>query len=518
MKNTFLVIVAAVIFVSCATTSQFESNYSINEFDVTYVKPNMEFLASEDLQGRNTATLSERAAGQFIVSELKKYGVEPFGDDGTYFQTIDFTVAKFNPESYAKIFDEHGDEVVSMKLGEDFMSSASSSYDTSLMDRDMSVTFVGYGITAPEYNYNDYENIDVSNNLVIALTGEPYSESDEYFDGTKSTMYSNPFRKLSMAEAAGASGILVIPDEQYLQYWSWLKRRSSRESISLSVNENDSSIPSGLISIESVRAIFQNQSTTYSDIESMVSNNETPEPFKLNLTGRFELQKDVQVKPGRNVVGILPGSNSSLADEFITVGAHYDHVGVNSEGEVYNGADDNASGTVSVMEVARLLSQKKNNKRPIVFILYTGEEKGLLGSKYFVENFPNKNNIVTNINIDMTGRESLDSIHVIGSDRISDQFHEMIKEANSQSVNYYLDYSLSNTRLFRQSDHYTFAKENIPVVFFFDNMRSDLHRTTDDVEKINFTKIAKTAHLVSKLALDVANLDERLALNEKEEN
>ena len=220
------------------------------------------------------------------------------------------------------------------------------------------------------------------------------------------------------------------------------------------------------------------------------------------------------------MVGIIEGNDPVLKNEYVSFGAHYDHEGIHN-GVVYNGADDDGSGTVAILETAKAFALSKQNKRSVVVFFHTGEEKGLLGSSYSANHISYINNIVANINIDMVGRESIDSIYCIGSDKLSTELHNIVEDANKETVNFYLDYSFDDPndpqRLYYRSDHINYARKGIPIVFFYDYMMQDYHKPTDDVDKINFEKILKTVKLVYNIGLEIANLDHRLVVDKKEE-
>jgi hypothetical protein len=508
MKNIFFLITALLILSSCTSKTVVNTDYSTNTFNTSYVKSNLEFLASDELEGREATSHAEKIASLFIVSELKKYGLMPFGDNGTYFQEISFSARKLNTESNVIFYNQNTSDT--LWVGKEIVTQAYKSFDENFMNKRLPVVFGGFGITAEEFDYDDYTDVNPEGKIVIILSGEPYSENPDFFNGEENSKYNSPFDKVENARKRGASGVLIIPSDEYNNYWGILASRSTTESLGLSGDVGEVDIPVAMISQDAVSNLMSDQETTFESIKSALNEKDIPRAFELTKTASINFIIEDDTKTGKNVVALLPGNNPDLKNEYITIGAHYDHVGITDE-KVYNGADDNGSGTTAVLEAARLLSERKANERPIVFILYTAEEKGLLGSQYFVENCGYTGDIITNINIDMTGRESIDTIHCIGSDRASGEFHEIIKLANAKTVNYFLDYSLSNTRLFRQSDHYSFASKDIPVVFLFDNMMIDLHKPEDDIDKINFNKICKTAHLAAGIGLEVANLDHKLA-------
>ena len=211
--------------------------------------------------------------------------------------------------------------------------------------------------------------------------------------------------------------------------------------------------------------------------------------------------------PVHNVVGLWEGSDPVLKNEYIVIGAHYDHVGVRNDTVVYNGADDNASGTAGVMEIAEAFSKSPiKPKRSILFMAFAGEEKGLLGSRFYTDNplFPIKNTVAM-LNMDMISRNDTNEVAIIGA-KTSPDLKEINETANN---NFGMDLDYSQDKFFRRSDHYPFYSKNIPVLFYFAKENPDLHKPTDDPEKIIPEKMATVGKLVFSTAWIVANRDQR---------
>lgn len=224
-----------------------------------------------------------------------------------------------------------------------------------------------------------------------------------------------------------------------------------------------------------------------------------------------------------NVVAFIQGTEKP--DEVIVISAHYDHVGVDDEGNVYNGADDDGSGTIAILEIAQAFQEAIKNgqgpKRSVLFLHVTGEEIGLYGSRYYAENpiFPLENT-VCNLNIDMVGRidpekaENPEYIYLIGSDRLSQELHDVSEEVNANYVNLELDYKFNAeddpNRFYFRSDHYNFAKHNIPVIFYFNGTHEDYHKPTDTPDKIEYDLLEKRAQLIFQTAWEIANREERI--------
>ncbi|WP_109300576.1 M28 family metallopeptidase [Aquimarina sp. AU474] len=234
------------------------------------------------------------------------------------------------------------------------------------------------------------------------------------------------------------------------------------------------------------------------------------------------------IQASENVLAFIEGTEKP--EEIVVLSAHYDHVGKDSSGNIYNGADDDGSGTVSLLEIADAFIQAKKDgngpKRSILFLHVTGEEKGLYGSRFYTENpvFPLENT-VTDLNIDMIGRidekhedeDKNNYVYLIGSDRLSTELHEISEEANTKYTKLDLDYTYNAendpNRFYFRSDHYNFAKHNVPIIFYFNGVHEDYHKPSDTPDKIEYDLMAKRAQLVFYTAWEVANRSERIVVD-----
>ena len=239
------------------------------------------------------------------------------------------------------------------------------------------------------------------------------------------------------------------------------------------------------------------------------------------------MSKRKKINDSENILAYIEGSEKP--NEIIVISAHYDHVGMNN-GEIYNGADDDGSGTVGVMAIAEAFHKAKKAghgpKRSILFLHVTGEEKGLFGSSYYSDNpiFPLANT-VANLNIDMIGRvdplhkDNPNFVYVVGSEMLSSQLKEAVEKANKATHNLYLDYKYDDPkdpdRIYYRSDHYNFAKHNIPIAFFFDGIHEDYHKPTDTPDKIDYPLLMKRTQLVFAIAWDLANRPDRIVVDKK---
>ncbi|MYY27324.1 M28 family metallopeptidase [Elizabethkingia anophelis] len=239
------------------------------------------------------------------------------------------------------------------------------------------------------------------------------------------------------------------------------------------------------------------------------------------------MSKRKKINDSENILAYIEGSEKP--NEIIVISAHYDHVGMNN-GEIYNGADDDGSGTVGVMAIAEAFHKAKKAghgpKRSILFLHVTGEEKGLFGSSYYSDNpiFPLANT-VADLNIDMIGRvdplhkDNPNFVYVVGSEMLSSQLKEAVEKANKATHNLYLDYKYDDPkdpdRIYYRSDHYNFAKHNIPIAFFFDGIHEDYHKPTDTPDKIDYPLLMKRTQLVFAIAWDLANRPDRIVVDKK---
>lgn len=485
--------------------------------DKENIKLNLEFLASDELEGRETSTRGEKLAALYIKTELQKYGVKPYFDNNSYFQPFDLDAGMIEPESKIIVKNEKNNTSKEFKVLDDFFASM----ETSEMktNEDTPIIFAGYGITAPEFNYDDYANLDVKGKIVVVIPGEPASDDSKFFNGGDETRYSSTRTKSSIAKDHGALVVISVADKNFEARWDFIKRFFIRPSFHLidSINKSTDFL-SVYVKSSFGNSLFADQQYSLNDLMAKAEKGVPLPIFTLKAKINFEIKKNEDIRQASNVVGVIPGNDPVLKNEYVAVGAHYDHLGIQN-GKIFNGADDDGSGTVTVLEVAKAFGMSHNNKRSILIVFHTGEEKGLLGSSYLTDHLGiiKEKKVVAQVNIDMVGRESADSIYSIGSDKLSSEMKKIVEEANNETVNFVMNYKYDDpadpNRFYYRSDHYNYAKHGIPIVFFFDDMRTDYHKDTDEVDKINFEKMGKIATLVYTVAGKIANLDHRLVVD-----
>ena len=496
MIRIILFILIVIILNSCGSKVL---NHANNNEAMIYLKANMEFLASDELQGREASTFGGYVAGRFITNQLKKYGIESHGEDG-FFQPFKLQSTRFDGSAITIKSDDNTTDT--LKFIENF-----DIYSTGDNADNSPVVFAGFGMIDSTQNINDYENIDVKGKTVVILRGIP-----EGYEGSRSASWTRT--KSRNAQKAGAVGCIVIYSSRTMQFWESEIESAKEERIGrISSSKNINTI---ILDSLTTKDFFNMPAKTYAAIRKELEDGQIEKGSSLNKSITWQIKEIKNDHTARNIIGILNGTDPALANQYVTLSAHYDHVGIKG-GQVYNGADDNASGTTSVLECARQLSQLKENKRPVLFCFWDAEEKGLLGSDYFASHYDSLGELVVNINLDMIGREHEDSLAVIGSGKLSSEFFNIVGNSNKETSNFVFDYTYDDEnhpeRLYYRSDHWSFAQRGIPAVFFFDAHDKDYHTPRDDADKINYLKLKKVVDLACDVVLKVANLDHKLTVD-----
>lgn len=513
MKKIFFII--SILYLYGCSSSRF-SGKQAEPIDLNQIRASLQFLASDELEGREATTRGEKLASLYLATELEKYGVKPFVGDSSYLQPFHLIVTKVDTSSKLIFTSQRGE--IKLFYGEDFVIRGkikNLKEDTALF------VFAGFGISAPEFNYDNYNGIDVAGKYVLIFDGEPQSDDSLFFDGQKKTKYSKFDYKMSIAKEKGALGCLLVADDRTQSYWSFIKRYSVMPKFNLpdsSDSQKNSAPFVCLLNQEMLSRLLDSNTDVYHETLAKISDNGNVSSFGLSGEVNFSITQNEETRTSYNVVGIIPGNDQKLRNEYVAIGAHYDHEGI-VDGKIFNGADDDGSGTVTVLEVARTFAKEKNNKRSILVAFHTAEEKGLFGSEYLTNNIGIINDIVAQINIDMVGRENIDTLYSVGSEKLSSELKQLVESVNNETTNFVFNYQFDDPndpeRIYYRSDHYNYAKHGIPIAFFTDNMNEDYHKPTDDYEKIDFNKIKKTALLVHGIVERLTNLDHRLIVDKQ---
>ena len=481
---------------------------------VSRIARDLRYLASDDLEGRGVGTDGLTLAKQHIVQRFKSLGLQP-GNGDSYEQPFS-VLTGIEPKLKQTTLTLHGpqDRTIELKIGADWQPMAIGG--AANLER-VPIVFAGYGISADDLNYNDYKDVDVKGKVVLIIRREPQQgDKDAKFDGTNTTRHSYINTKIRRAKEAGAKAILMVNDP-------FSVRKDKRDTL---VTPHGFGFRSQGMPYVHLSHSVANQVLQQSPIQSDDTKLDTVDKLESHIDEHF--QPMTQPLPGwtidlgmawnqlhtdvSNVIAKLPGDGDKQ-NEFVVIGGHYDHLGMGGFGsrrpnveQVHNGADDNASGTTAVLELARRYAQQPNTpRRTILFMLFSAEERGLLGSNYYVANplYPLANTIAM-INFDMVGRIRDDKLTVYGT-HTGKQFADLVDAAGQTS-----DLKLDKVRyIIGASDHFGFFKKQIPVIHFYSGFTDEYHTPDDDFETINVSGIARVVDYAKTFVDKVVDLDER---------
>ncbi|AOR27172.1 peptidase, M28 family [Formosa sp. Hel1_33_131] len=462
------------------------------------LKEKLYTYASDEFEGRETGTKGQKIAIEYLKNSYTNLGIAAAKADGDYFQNVPLVLVE-TPKVSINI------DETSFEYYQDFISITDAK---SSVINASDIVVVGYGIK--DALYNDYKDMDVTNKIVVAIAGEPKNEDGTYLmSGTDEiSKWSNGRQamrsKQNTAKELGAKAFFLINDAMFKRYANYYQARDERggeSNLALDVNEEPMY---GFLVSEAMGAVLLKTNTIEIDFKQV------SEPII-----------------SENVAAMIKGSEKP--DEYIILSAHLDHVGMH-DGEVFNGADDDGSGTVAILEIAEAFkaAQEKGQgpKRSVIFLHVTGEEKGLLGSQYYTDYDPivPLAQTVSNLNIDMIGRTDpkrtegkRNYIYLIGSDKLSTDLHNLSEEMNTKYTNIELDYTYNDendpNRFYYRSDHYNFAKNNIPIIFYFNGTHADYHKATDTPDKIEYDLLENRTRLVFHTAWELANREDAVRVD-----
>lgn len=490
-------------------------------------KKHLSILASDKFEGRETGKAGAEKAANYIAKEFKKLKLTA-PVNGTYFQEVPLVETSFKVNSFTV-------NNSPLTLGKDFLFSGSGDAKTISSNN---LVFIGYGIGAGDYD--DLKGTDIAGKVVLLINkGEPVSNGISVISKTAvpSDWASSRFKRLQYVMSKNPSLILAVsPDvSTAIQQYRPLGGRLSLKQEAKTPSSRRQGIAAVVsISPEVANLILKNSGKTYDALKAEIDNNGKPQTQVLTSSIAINYGSVLRDVKSANVLGYLEGTD--LKDEVLVFSAHYDHIGLTTDGgadKVNNGADDDGSGTTGVLSIARAYSKAKKagngSRRSILFLLVTGEEKGLLGSEWYSEHpvFPLANTI-TDLNIDMIGRtgeeykgkaDSANYCYLIGSDKLSTDLHKISENANATYTKLKIDYKYNDPqdpeRIYYRSDHYNFAKHGVPIVFYFNGVHVDYHKASDEVSKINFDLLVKRAQLVFYTGWDLANRENRPVVDVK---
>jgi hypothetical protein len=481
--------------VLCYAQKDTASGY-VHWIDTADLKKHLYTLASAEMEGRETATEGQRKAATYIEQHFRQIGLLP-GWNGLFQQP--FPV--FRDSIVQMVLELNGKPLTA---GADFSVNTMAGKDSSLSANE--IVFVGYGRS--DSVRDDYSGVEVKGKVVLVVPGSPLiKERKRKKPGLPQDLH-------TIHEAAsknGAAALLVVDTGR--------ARLHVPSTGPMYIDKTEDETPPIFFITDSVARLIMG-----AELEKVkVSLDSAPAPKLYSNSIGLQLKREPQQLQSTNVIGVLEGT--SKKEEAIVITAHYDHMG-KSDTVIHYGADDDGSGTVTILELseafAKAASAGKRPTRSIVFMAVSGEEKGLWGSAYYSDHpvFPMEKTSA-NINIDMIGRvesgrkkDSLNYVYVVGDNRLSSDLRPISETANKKSFNFTLDYKFNDPndpqRIYYRSDHYNFARNGVPAVFYFNGLHDDYHRPSDTPDKINYPLLAKRAQLIFYTAWEMANRDAML--------
>ena len=451
-----------------------------SRFDRKNLEEHVHYLASDELGGRGNGTDGLRLAARYVASELEKLELSPAGENGTYFQTFRLMVGK-EIGRWTEVSLHYAQTAQLLEVASDFQPMTFSSAG----ELSGPVVFAGYGVTAPEHDYDDYGNVDVEGKIVLLLRYVP-GQSLEQGPFEKNGWHATFVRKAKNAVSHGARGIIFVNGPSY--------GREDRL-IPFGVNVGAESIPVPAMHLrrEFAEELLRAAGASLGDIQRNIDERLAPRSFELEGVS-VDIAIDVRrtIVEVSNVLAYLPPTTGN-SREHIVIGAHYDHLGLGgsgsrerqANGKIHNGADDNASGVAGLLELARTLSEIEDRPRGILFAAFAGEELGLRGSSYYTDNATLRlEDAVAMINLDMIGRLRHKRLFIGGTEIVPSLLETLDRITDDEELTYSTRFSAETS-----SDHASFIRAGVPALFFFTGLHGDYHKPTDDLQFVNFEGI-----------------------------
>lgn len=480
-------------------------------------KKHLYVLASDDYEGRETGHPGIDKAADYITGHLDALGFPKLGLEDSYYQQVGF---RFSSWKTNEMF-VNGDRYKHLW---DYLAFQNKNTGLPSFNTD-EVVFLGYGIDDPEYS--DYKKNKVRDKVILIYNGEPFDKNgNSHITGTSTPSDWDVDKKLIAAKQHGVKFVMII-EEDIKKLLMDNRRLVLGNTTTLITNDTKDSPYANSVHISTTIANELIGDRLKKVTKSRDRSRKKGKARDIKLKPSLSVNQDIEHNDllGKNVLAYIEGTDKK--DEVVIVTAHYDHVGKRGD-DVFNGADDNGSGTTSLLEMSDAFMVAKKNgispRRSVLFMWVTAEEKGLLGSQYYSENpVFDLANSVANVNIDMIGRSDdkykgrSDYIYVIGSDRLSTDLHKINESINSNFSRLTMDYTFNSetdpNRFYYRSDHYNFARKGIPAIFFFSGVHEDYHQPGDTPDKIDYVKAEKVARHISQLVWELANREDRIVVD-----
>lgn len=484
-KNLLIVFILLLCGSSFPQVKEHKSEITAKE-----IIDHISYLASDVMKGRASGSNEIKVAANYIKDQFKLFGLKPMVKN-SFFQEYSFVSDVKASKNNALSFKVNGKEI-KLKYGKDFVTTPFSGTSKNKAK----LVFAGYGISVPKLNYDDYKNLNVKDKIVVVMRNNPeYDNTHSEFE-----KFSSLRSKAAVAKEKGAVGIIFVNGH--------LPKDIAGDFVNFKYDRAGGvkDFPILHVSRNFIDKIFEVENLNFAQHQKMMKDSNKTASFEFTKSS-VQLVTDIKEVEAKtvNVCGYLEGTDPKLKNEYLVIGSHYDHLGMGGDGSLYkgkdeqihNGADDNASGTAGVLELAeKFASIKDQLKRSIIFVTFSGEELGLFGSNYFVNHPPVPvEKMITMLNLDMVGRLNAEKTLTIYGTGTSPKWNELLKEKNSDSLQLTF-----NDEGFGPSDQSSFYGKAIPVLFFFTGIHSDYHRPSDDAEFINSAGEEKVVNYVFNIA------------------
>ena len=502
----------------------------VDTISASQMKDYLTFIASDEMEGRDTPSRGLDTTAKFLALNLSRWGFKPAGNNGTFFQRIDLN--RQRPDGgQTKV--EYNSRTLT--LGTDYLPGGQGNVNGQLV-------YAGSGWLVKSKEIDAYKDIDPKGRIAV-IFGSPNMPPRGVTRADLRAAGQDAVNPVEYARSKGVVGLIFVADYQFLANWQSNRQRITERPATVVAKfqrQTPATLPSIIISPETANSLMVGEKQTGSQIFNALNDGGAlPPSFLMRDEKKVTLNvaATTETVPTQNVVAVWEGSDPVLKAEYVALGAHYDHVGTGCrptpEDRICNGADDDGSGTTAMLSMAEALAKAPvRPKRSILFVWHCGEEKGLWGSRYFTE-YPTVplNAIVAQLNMDMIGRSKKpgdtnarnnsltgpDAVYLIGSTMMSTELGELVHSVNKSYLNLAFDTKYDDpkdpNRFFYRSDHYSYARKGIPIIFFFDGEHEDYHGVGDTADKIDYEKMQKIARTVYMTAWEIANRPARLKVD-----
>lgn len=509
----FVLFFMIILSFGCKTAQQ----KAMESITAEELKVHLDVIASDEFRGRNTPSQELKITSRYIATMAESYGLKPLMPDGSFFQKLPLEINTINQaKSRMRLVSRSGAETFSYPHDFGIM-------DRSYQDREISgeILFVGYGLSSSKLKWDDLKGLNLKGKIVVML-------DPDLPDGHRLKKAENRtilrYRSHNSGGKGAAAVLSVISEkrekdfaEKGFTFDASPKGRLAEKLKTLWVRPSQQRYVRAEIRHAVAREILGINQKELMDMFAAIRRGEQIPGRKIQ---RKKIEISLKTGKGRdttyNVVGWLEGTDERLKQEYVLFGSHHDHIGAR-EGRIFNGADDNGSGSVAMLEIAQAL-QIARPKRSTLFVWHTAEEKGLWGSRYFVENSPVPvEKMSAELNMDMICRNDPDHLYIVGSNKLSSELDAIINAVNDKYIRLTLDYKYEDPRhpdnFFFRSDQYPYIQHGIPSVWFFCGTTEDYHQETDTIDRVDFAKMAKIARFVYLTAMRIGNLPGMLKLD-----